>query len=111
VSAAEQSGKVTIRRDHPDDAQQRQVVARVDNGVEATLMFGEQITIDVPAGAHELRANNTLVWKTVPFTLAAGEHVEFQLINRAGKFAMTMLGILGVAPLRLTIVQRTRVDG
>ena len=47
------------------------------------------------------------MWKKIAFTAAAGEHVEFQLVNRAGKLAMTMLGILGVAPLRLTIERRS----
>lgn len=108
MSETEQLAKVTIRRDDPADVQQRQVLARIDNGQEASLMFGDRVTIDVPAGPHALRANNTLVWKNVSFTIAAGEHVEFQLVNRAGKLAMTMLGILGVAPLRLTIERVTR---
>jgi hypothetical protein len=108
VSTSEHSVRVTLRRDDPADVQQRQVVARIDAGAEATLMFGDRVTLEIPAGAHELRANNTLVWKKVPFTAAPGEHVEFQLVNRAGKLAMTMLGILGVAPLRLTIELRER---
>jgi hypothetical protein len=108
VSTSEHSVRVTLRRDDPADVQQRQVVARIDAGAEATLMFGDRVTLEIPAGAHELRANNTLVWKKVPFTAAPGEHVEFQLVNRAGKLAMTMLGILGVAPLRLTIERRER---
>jgi hypothetical protein len=98
---------VTISRDHADDAQQRQVLARLDDGAATTLMFGDRITIEVTPGRHTLRANNTLFWKRQAFTIEAGEHLEFVLINRAGRMTLGFLAVMGVAPLYLDIERRS----
>lgn len=98
---------VTLSRDHPGDAQQRQVIVRVDDGPAETLMFGDRVTIEVPPGRHLLRANNTLFWKRASFSIEAGEHLEFTLINRAGRLTLGLLAIIGVAPLYLTIQRRS----
>lgn len=98
---------VTVSRTHAEDAQQRQVLARVDDGPTTTLMFGDRITIEVEPGSHVLRANNTLVWKRMAFTIEAGEHLEFQLVNRPGRLTLGFLALLGVAPLYLNIERRS----
>ncbi len=98
---------VTISRVHPADAQQRQVLACIDNGKNATLMFGDRMVVEVQPGSHVLKANNTLFWKRVSFTIEPGEHLEFQLINEAGRFALSLLALLGVAPLYLRIERRS----
>lgn len=98
---------VTLVRTHGTDAQQRQVLVRVDDGPTATLMFGDQVTREVAPGRHLLRVNNTLVWKRVPFTIEPGEHLEFQLINRPGRLTLGFLALLGVAPLYLAIERRS----
>ena len=97
--------RVTLARDSPTDAQQRQVIARVDSGPSSTLMFGDRVTIDVAPGSHVLHANNTLFWKRVPFAIEPGEHLEFRLVNRAGRLSLSLLALLGVAPLYLEIEQ------
>jgi hypothetical protein len=79
------------------------VIVSVDRGPRATLVFGESATFDVPPGEHALKANNTLVWKIVRFTAAPGEHVEFIIANRATRFTLGFLSLIGVAPLYLTI--------
>ena len=98
-------GTITIRRDHHADARERQVYARVDDAPNHVLMFGDTITIDVAAGSHRLRANNTLFWKRMTFSLEPGEHVEFTLINRC--IWQGMRGLLeffaGAVPLKLQI--------
>ena len=94
---------VTVSRDAPGDSKHRQVMARVDDGPQATLMFGERFTVEVAPGSHVLRANNTLFWKRVTFTIEAGEHLEFRLVNRAGRFTYGLLALIGVAPLYLDI--------
>jgi hypothetical protein len=98
--------RVTLVRTDARDAQQRQVLARVDDGPTATLMFGDRQTIDVAPGRHLLKVNNTLVWKRMPFAIEPGEHLEFQLINRPGRLTLGFLALLGVAPLFLSIEQR-----
>jgi len=98
---------VTITREHAADSQQRQVMVRIDDGPSSTLMFGERTTVEVTAGSHVLRANNTLFWKRVPFTIEPGEHLEFSLINRAGRLTLGFLAVMGVAPLYLDIERRS----
>jgi len=63
--------------------------------------------VQVTAGSHVLRANNTLFWKRVPFTIEPGEHLEFSLINRAGRLTLGFLAVMGVAPLYLDIERRS----
>lgn len=94
---------VTVRRTHQSDAQQRQVIARLDDATAQTLMFGDEVTVEVQPGRHILRANNTLVWKQLEFTIEPGEHLDFQLINKSGRLTLGFLALLGVAPLYLSI--------
>lgn len=98
---------VTISRQHPEDARQRQVLTRLDSGTTRTLMFGESVTHDVRPGAHVLRVNNTLFWKTVRFTVEPGERLEFIVVNRASRITFGFLAGLGLAPLYMTIEKRS----
>ncbi len=98
---------VTFRRDHEGDAKQRQVMVRVDDAPDVSLMYGDRITVEVPPGSHVLKANNTLFWKRVPFAIEAGEHLEFVLVNRPGRLTLGFLALIGVAPLYLDIEQRS----
>lgn len=99
---------VTFRRDHADDAQQRQIVVRLDEAAPATLMYGEHTTMEVAPGRHLLRANNTLFWKRQSFSIEPGEHLEFVLVNRAGRLTLGFLAVIGVAPLYLDIIRQSR---
>ncbi len=98
---------VTISRQHEHDARQRQVIVRIDGGPTATLLFGQTVTFEVKPGMHVLRANNTLFWKKAAFAVEPGEHLEFVLINRAGRLTIGFLALMGVAPLYLTIERRS----
>jgi hypothetical protein len=99
--------RVTISRAHPEDCQQRQIVARLDDGAPVTLMYGEAFTEDVRPGSHVLRAHNTLFRKRIAFQVEAGEHLEFIIVNRAGAATLSLLALLGVAPLYMTIERRS----
>jgi hypothetical protein len=98
---------VTISRTHRNDIKQRQVIVRLDGGDRMTLMFGDSVTVEVPAGEHKLRAHNTLVWKTVKFVVEPGEHLEFLVINRCPAWAFAILSLLGAGPLFLKIERRS----
>ena len=100
------STRVTVRRTHADDVRQRQVIVRVDGGDKATLMFGEVFTEEILLGEHRLVVHNTLFRKTIPFSISPGEHVEFDVINRAGKVTMSFLALMGAAPLYLSVERR-----
>ena len=94
--------RITVRRREAGDVRDRQVVVSLDGEPLATLLFGEQVSREVPPGPHRLRAHNTLFWKTIDLDLAPGEHAVFRAINRAGLGSFSLLGLLGVGPLYLT---------
>jgi len=100
---------VTVARRHRRDIGQRQIFFRIDDGPRVTLVFGQSFTLEVRPGTHRLRAHNTLMWKTVIFHVEAGEHLEFQLINRGGPLTFSVAALLGAAPLFLSIERRSVV--
>jgi hypothetical protein len=93
---------ITITRRDPADVRDRQIVVSLDGESFATLMYGQQVSRDVAAGPHRLRAHNTLFWKTIDLTLAPAENARFIAVNRAGMGTYSLLGLLGVGPLFLT---------
>ena len=94
---------LTVSRTHPADVQQRQVYVSLDGASIATLLYGQSVERDIEPGAHALRFNNTLVWKTVRFEARAGDHVRFVFANRPGRWTLGFLSLIGVAPLFLTV--------
>jgi len=95
--------RLVVARTLANDVGQRQVYVSLDGEDLATLLFGQSITRDIAPGPHRLKLNNTLVRKSIDFTASPGEQVEFRLANRAGRFAMPFLALMGVAPLYLTV--------
>ena len=95
--------RLTVHRTAAWDEQSRQILCSVDGRHVGQLLFGQTLTRDIPAGSHTIKANNTLVWKTVPFEVKPGEQVHFEAINRAGKLTYPMLVIFGAGPLYLTV--------
>ena len=95
--------RVTISRKDARDVRDRQIVVSLDGESFATLLFGDQVTREIAPGEHRLRVHNTLFWKHLDLTLAAGEHARFAVVNRAGKGTFSLLGLLGVGPLYLTV--------
>lgn len=75
----------------------------IDDGPRSQLMYGESMTREIPPGRHALKAHNTLVRKTVDFEADPGEHVRFQIANRASRWMFGFLVVMGVAPLYLTV--------
>jgi hypothetical protein len=94
---------LTVTRTSEEDFKQRQLIVWLDGERLATLLFGDSITRDLPPGQHRLRVSNTLVWKTVEFTLKPGEQAYFEVINRSGSGTYPMLLIFGVGPLYVTV--------
>jgi hypothetical protein len=99
---------VTLSRTHPTDVGERHVFVTLDN-TKVRLAFGESVTTELQPGAHHLRAHNTLVWKNVAFTLEPGEHLEFITINSRRWWTWGVAGVLGSAPLFLSIVKRSQL--
>jgi hypothetical protein len=101
-----ETARVSVSRNLPEDVRQRQVYVSFDGQAWATLLFGQSATREVAPGTHRIRANNTLVWKTVAFEVGPGEHVQFDIANRPGRLSLSVLALLGVGPLFLTIRKR-----
>lgn len=94
---------VTITRTADDDCQTRQLIVSIDGRRVATLLYGDSIRCDLVPGHHTLRVYNTLVWKTVDFTLKAGEQLFFEAVNRASTSTYLVVALLGVGPLYVRI--------
>ncbi len=97
---------VTVSRTNPKDIKERHVFVRLDTR-NLRLSYGDNITLELGPGAHHLRAHNTLVWKNVRFTLEPGEHLEFVIINSGRWWTWGIAGVLGSAPLFLTVEKRS----
>jgi hypothetical protein len=97
------SASVTITRTSAADVQMRQLVVSLDGRRVGTLLWGDSITCHPEPGPHTLRVHNTLVWKTVQFTLAPGEQTFFEAVNRTGRGTLVMTVVFGIGPLYLTV--------
>ena len=94
---------LTFSRQHPTDCRQRQVYAKLDGSQKYVLVFGDAVTVDVEPGRHRLRVHNTLFWKTLEFAVEPGEHLECIIINSDRRWTAAMAGLLGSAPIFLTV--------
>ena len=98
---------VTVARTDKKDIQIRQLYVSLDRGPRVALLYGESFTLEIQPGRHTLFVHNTLFWKRVTFHVEPGEHLEFMLINRGGRFTYPLIALMGVAPLYLTVKQRS----
>ncbi len=96
---------LTVRRTAGDDVQDRQVYLSLDGEEWATIYYGNELTREIAPGRHHLKANNTLVRRTVEFDVKPGEHVRYQCINRAHWTAMLFMAFLGAAVLTVKLVR------
>lgn len=94
---------LTVHRTSPEDVKDRQVILSLNGAKIGTLLYGHSLTREIPPGRHALRANNTLVWKTVSFDAAPGAEVQFACVNRAPASLYFLLFLFGVAPLYVTL--------
>jgi hypothetical protein len=104
VEAPQGPAMLTVRRTAKDDVQDRQVYLTLD-GEEWGTFYGKEITREIAPGRHTLKANNTLVRKSVVFDVKPGEHVRYQCINKAHWTAMMFMAFLGAAFLTVKLVR------
>ena len=105
VAQVRPAARLTVHRTAEWDQQSRQILCSVDGQYIGQLLYGQSLTREIPAGSHTLKANNTLVWKTVPFEAAPGEHVQFTVWNAAmgGLFMRLLFIFIGAAALKLGV--------
>jgi hypothetical protein len=97
------ASQLTVTRASEADVKQRQVILKLDGEPFAVLLFGESVTRQIEPGSHRLRFDNTWAKKTVEFKVDEGEHVTYNVINRAGRLTWWMVAALGAGPMYLTI--------
>lgn len=100
---------VTFSRTHARDVGVRQVFVRLDDGPQVALRYGQSLTETVEPGSHRLRVHNTFMWRTLPFAVETGEHLEFLIINYCGPVWQAIAAVLGAAPIFLKIHRRSLV--
>ncbi|NOT43031.1 MAG: hypothetical protein HOP14_00325 [Acidobacteria bacterium] len=110
TSAPRGTARITVTRSEPDDTSQREIYVSLDGQELAILQYRDSVTREVPAGAHRLRAHNTLMWKTLDLDLQPGEHARFRVINKAGWGTYSLMVWLGAGLLYLTF-ERVADDG
>src|SRR4051812_7721107 len=86
--------RLTIRRQSPDDIQQREVFVSLDGQELAILRYGDSVTREIAPGEHDLRAHNTLFRRRQHLTVAQGEHVRFAVVNRPGWGTYALMSVL-----------------
>lgn len=96
-------GRVTIFRNATDDTQTRQIIVYLDRQNQGELMFGDSMTLEVPAGRHVLRVDNTWNRKDLEIEIRAGDELQFVTKSSAGKFAWFLLGFIGAGPMHVSI--------
>jgi hypothetical protein len=94
---------LTVLRNSKDDIGERHLVVSLDGEKVGNLLYRQSLTRDIPPGRHRLKVHNTLVWKTVEFDVAPGEHARFLACNKMGSGSFSMLLMIGVGPLSVTI--------
>jgi hypothetical protein len=94
---------VTITRTSEADFGSRQLVVSIDGEFVAELLWGDSVARELAPGNHRMRVHNTLVWKTVDFTLAPEEQIFFEAVNRMGPGTLVMTLLLGVGPLYVSV--------
>jgi hypothetical protein len=99
--------RLTVRRQSPDDIQQREVFVSLDGSELGILRFGDSVTRELEPGRHELRAHNTLFRQRLSLDVGPGEHLRFNVVNRPGWGTYAMMSVLGAGPLYLSIERET----
>ena len=97
------AASLTIDRNAPDDAQQRQIIVSLDGQPIAELMFGDSIRKDIAPGLHTLLVDNTWNKQSTTFTIAENESIVFLAKNGSSRFSQFLLMIFGAGPLRVSI--------
>lgn len=105
------TARVTVRRQSQEDIGIRQIFVSLDDERIAILEAGQEVSREVAPGPHRLRVHNTLIWKTIDFTVAVGEHASFVAINRAGFGTYSILAFLIGGNLIYLTVEREEFYG
>lgn len=97
------SATLTVNRNSPADAQQREIVVYLDGEQISELTYGQTISREISGGDHTLMVDNTWNKQTTSFTAAENEQITFLALNSSGRFSQFLLMIFGAGPLRVSL--------
>lgn len=107
VAGESRPAQLTVARQSDEDIQDRQIYLYLDGEDWATIYYGQTITREIPPGRHVLKANNTLVRRSVEFDVRPGGHVRFRCVNRPHWTTMLFMAVLGAAIVTVDLVRET----
>ena len=98
--------RLVITRDHPHDVQDRPVYLWIDGERwDGVLRYGKTFDRALPAGAHTVKASNTLFSTTQAFEAAPGETIRYRCENGLTGGGMVMVLMMGVAYLKVKLIR------
>ncbi len=97
---------LTVNRNSPNDAQQREIVVTLDGEPIAELLYGQTVSKEISAGPHTLLVDNTWNREFTTFTAAENDQINFVAQNRSGSFSQFLLVIFGAGPIRVSLTRQ-----
>ena len=94
---------LTVNRNSPQDAQQREIVVLLDGERIAELAYGQSVSKEITPGPHTLAVDNTWNSESTTFNAAENDEITFIAQNRSGSFAQFLLMIFGAGPIRVSL--------
>ncbi len=96
---------IQIRRNSPNDFQDRQIYVWIDGEALGKIRYGQSITQTIEPGEHTVRVFNTLLSQTLKVVAAPGEQVRLQCGNGMPTAGWLMMIFLHVTYLRVWLAR------
>jgi len=97
---------LTVNRNAPEDAQQREIQIYLDGDRIGELLYGQTMSKEIAPGPHTLLVDNTWNKQTSEFTAAENEEILFIAQNTSGRFSQFLLMIFGAGPVRVSLARQ-----
>jgi hypothetical protein len=98
---------ITIRRDSPDDVQDRWIRIHIDDLPVEILRYGEVLTRPVAPGHHRIMAHNTLSKHAIEVDATAGQEIRIRCHNSLARGGILTMLTMGFAFIKV----RLEVEG
>jgi hypothetical protein len=96
---------ILVRRNSPNDFQDRQIYVWIDDEPLGKIRYGEAITRPIDPGRHAVRVFNTMFSRTLVFDAAPGEQVRLQTGTGMPTAGWLMMIFLHVTYLRVWLAR------
>ena len=74
------------------------------------LKAGSSFVVNIEAGPHQLRADNTYRAEAVGFNAEPGEQVHYRITNKVGLFGSILFTTLGAGPMHVEFERAEPVE-